>query len=46
MVLRCDIEKLIFCTITKKIDEYEHAVIMQDTTKILIDDIFEIDGEL
>jgi hypothetical protein len=30
----------------KKIDEDEHAVVMQDVTKIPIDDIFEIDGEL
>ena len=30
----------------KKIDEFEHAVVMQDATKIPIDDIFEIDGEL
>ena len=30
----------------KKIDEYEHAVVMRDATKIPIDDIFEIDGEL
>jgi hypothetical protein len=30
----------------KKIDEYEHAVVMQDATKILINDILEIDGEL
>jgi len=30
----------------KKIDEYERTVVMQDDTKIPIDDIFEIDGEL
>lgn len=30
----------------KKIDEYERMVVMQDDTKILIDDIFEIDGAL
>lgn len=30
----------------KKIDEYGHAVVMQDATKIPIDDILEIDGEL
>lgn len=30
----------------KKIDEYKHAVVMLDATKIMIDDIFEIDGEL
>ena len=30
----------------KKIDEYEHAVVMQDATRIPIDDIFEIDGEI
>ncbi len=30
----------------KKIDEFEHAVVMQDATKIPIEDIFEIDGEL
>lgn len=30
----------------KKIDGYERTVVMQDDTKIPIDDIFEIDGEL
>lgn len=30
----------------KKIDEYERTVVMQDATRIPIDDIFEIDGEL
>ena len=30
----------------KRIDEYERTVIMQDATRIPIDDIFEIDGEL
>lgn len=30
----------------KKIDEYQRSVVMQDDTKIPIDDIFEIDGEL
>ncbi|NLC27020.1 MAG: YolD-like family protein [Fastidiosipila sp.] len=30
----------------KKIDGYEHTVILQDATKIPIDDILEIDGEL
>jgi hypothetical protein len=30
----------------KKIDEYERTVVMQDATKIPIDDILEIDGEL
>lgn len=30
----------------KKIDEYEHAVVMQDDTRILIDQIIAIDGEL
>lgn len=30
----------------KKIDAYERTVIMQDDTKIPIDDIFEIGGEL
>jgi len=30
----------------KKIDEYEHAVVMQDDTRILIDQIIAIDGEI
>ena len=30
----------------KKIEEYEHAVVMQDDTKIPIDQIIAIDGEL
>ncbi len=30
----------------KKIDEYDRTLVMQDDTKIPIDDIFEIDGEL
>ncbi|HBQ29403.1 MAG TPA: hypothetical protein DD719_08525 [Desulfotomaculum sp.] len=30
----------------KKIDEYERTLVMKDETKIPIDDIFEIDGEL
>lgn len=30
----------------KKIDSYENTVILQDATKIPIDDILEIDGEL
>jgi len=30
----------------KKIDEYEHLVVMLDATKIPIDDIFEINGSL
>jgi hypothetical protein len=30
----------------RKIDEHERTVIMQDATKIPIDDILEIDGEL
>lgn len=30
----------------KKMDEYERMVVMQDDTKIPIDGIFEIDGEL
>ena len=30
----------------KKIDEYERTVVMRDATKIPIDDISEIDGEL
>ena len=30
----------------KKIDAYERTLVMQDDTKIPIDDIFEIDGEL
>jgi len=30
----------------KKIDQYKRVVIMQDTTKIPIDEIIEIDGEL
>jgi len=30
----------------KKIDAYERMMVMQDDTKISIDDIFEIDGEL
>lgn len=30
----------------KKIDEYERTLVMKDETKITIDDIFEIDGEL
>ena len=30
----------------KKIDEYERTVVMQDDTKIPIDDILKIDGEL
>lgn len=29
-----------------KIDEYEHLVVMRDRTKIPIDDIAEIDGEI
>ena len=30
----------------KKIDEYEHAVVMQDDTRILIDQIIAIDGKI
>ncbi|MEI8201313.1 MAG: hypothetical protein WCG21_14745 [Eubacteriales bacterium] len=30
----------------KKIDEYEHAVVMQDDTRIPIDQIIAIDGEI
>ena len=30
----------------KKIDEYEHALIMEDDTRILIDQIIAIDGEI
>jgi hypothetical protein len=30
----------------KKLDEYERSVVMMDGTKIPIDDIIEIDGEL
>ena len=30
----------------KKIDEYEHAVVMQDDTRILINQIIAIDGEI
>lgn len=29
----------------KKMDEYKHAVVMRDATKIPIDDIFEINGD-
>lgn len=38
-----------YITITgsvKKIDEYERSVVMQDTTKIPIDEIISIDGEM
>ena len=30
----------------KKIEEYEHAVVMQDDTRIPIEDIFAIEGEM
>ena len=30
----------------KKIDEYEHMVVMQDDTRILIDQIIAIDGKI
>ena len=30
----------------KKIDGYEHAVVMQDGTKILIEEIVDISGEM
>ena len=32
--------------IVKKIDEYEHAVVMQDGTRISVEDIVEITGEM
>jgi len=30
----------------KKLDEYKHSVVMMNGTKIPIDDIIEIEGEL
>ena len=39
----------VYVTVTgcvKKVDEYEHIVVMRDGTNVPIDDISEIDGEM
>ena len=39
----------VYVTVTgrvKKVDEYEHVVVMRNGTKVHIDDIAEIDGEI